>query len=127
VLDVRLNRYVATYTPGDWPAGVLTGYDDEAGGWHLEHVIAFDRNGGTLRALMRHGLAEAWARDFQYVTFHIPHAFPLHGALAAIGGGLGFKEYSRDERHVYYVCHRPQAAEAGPALAAEAAGTHAGG
>ena len=106
---MRTSRLVATYTPEgrDWPAGVLTGYDDEQGGWALEHVIAFDRNGGTLRAMLRAGLREAWARDYQYVVFHIPHTFPLAAPLAAIGRGLGFTEYSRDERHAYFVCHRP--------------------
>lgn len=111
-MDVRTNRYVVTYQPGEWPAGVLTGYDDEQGGWALEWTIAFDRSPATLVAMFRAGLEEAWGRGFRYVVFHVPHAYPQAEGLMAVGRRVGFTEYSRDERHVYFVCHSPAAQSA---------------
>jgi hypothetical protein len=127
LINVRTNRYVVTYTPDQWPVGFLTGYDDEAGGWALEHVVAFDQSPKTLLALVRLGLQEAWARGFQYVTFHVPKTFPHARQLTLLGLRLGFEEYGHDDRHEHYVCHRPPDAEAGHAVDTQAAGARAGG
>jgi hypothetical protein len=126
-ISVRTNRYVVTYTPDQWPVGFLTGYDDEAGGWALEHVVAFDQSPKTLLALVRHGLEEAWARGFEYVTFHIPTAFPQARQLTLLGLRLGFEEYRHEGGYEYWVRHRPPAASARQALAPDAAGARAGG
>jgi hypothetical protein len=118
---------VVTYTPDQWPVGFLTGYDDEAGGWALEHVVSFTANAKDLLTLVRLGLREAWARGFQYVTFHIPKTFPHARQLGLLGMRAGFEEYGQDEGHEFYVCHRPPDASARQALAPEAAGARAGG
>lgn len=92
------NRIV--YTLQDpWPIGVLTGYVNEAGGFVLEHVVAFQR--GTFLRLIREGLAYAWSQGWAYVTFHVPSRFPKRRGLIAAGRRLGFVEYAP----TYWVRH----------------------
>ena len=125
MLDVRANRYVASLGEG---VGFLTGYDDEAGGFALEDVVAFDQSPKTVLRLVRAGLAEAWARDYQYVTLHITKAHPKARQLALLALRLEFEEYpGHDDRHEYYVCHRPADARAGRALDSAPEGARARG
>ena len=103
---VVANRYVLTYEPEGRPTGVLTGYDDEGGGFGLEHVIAFpEAPAGTLLALVRLGLEEAWRRDFQYVTLGLREG----GApgLARLAQRMGFTQYASCGPLDFYVSHRP--------------------
>ena len=124
-LTIRPNRIVATLGEG---VGFLTGYDDEAGGFALEDVVAFDQSPKTVLTLVRAGLAEAWARDYQYVTLHITKAHPKACQLALLALRLEFKEYpGHDDRHEYFVCHRPADAGAGRALDSAPEGARAGG
>lgn len=91
-----MTEHVATdrvvYTLEDpWPVGVLTGYVNEAGGFVLEHVIAFEPR--ILLKLVRAGLAYAWAQGWRYVVFHVPSRHPQRDGLVAVGKRLGFDEY----------------------------------
>lgn len=86
-------RCVFTYQPDGWPVGMYTGFVNEAVGFVLEHVVVFpSAPRGTLLRMLRAALDEA--RDYSYVTFHIPGRFPLRDGLVAVGRRLGFVEYA---------------------------------
>ena len=107
VAYIVTNRIVYTYQLDGWPAGVLTAYEDGEG-VVLEHVIAFPGvPRGTLAAMLEAGLEEAWARGYQYVTFMLPHAFPLTPVLRRLGERLGFTPYAGSESVTWYVRWRP--------------------
>lgn len=97
-------RTVFTYQPGGWPAGVLTGYVNQSGGFILEHVVAFPGTPKeTLARLVRAGLEEAWSREYKYVAFHVPVKHPARAGLVALGERCGFHEYATS----WWVRHRP--------------------
>ena len=97
-------RYVFTYQPDGWPAGVLTGYVNHAQGFILEHVIAFPHAPATtLRKMLKAGLEEAWTREYPYVAFHVPANHPQRDGLVALGTRCGFQEYATS----WWVRHRP--------------------
>lgn len=99
-------RTVLTYEPEGWPAGVITGYPS-AGGFHVEHVVVFPGQPSTaLLRMVRLGLEEAWRRGYDSVTFCVPRDFRLTRGLVRLGHRLGFEEYARDQRFVFYVCYR---------------------
>lgn len=89
---VAEGRLVYTYQPDGWPHGVLTGYVNEAGGFVLEHVVAFRPR--TVLPLVRAGLAYAWERGWAFVIFHVPGRHPQRSGLCAVGRRLGFVEYA---------------------------------
>jgi len=102
------DRIVATWEPGRWPSGLLTGRDDQAGGFALEHVVVFPGAPATaLMDMLRDGLAEAWEQGFKYVTWHVPHAFPLSIALAEVGRRLGFEKVDEDRTNAYFIRYAP--------------------
>ena len=94
-------RCVYTYEPGDWPQGILTGYEDDAGGFVLEHVVCF--RPFALRPMLRAGLVEAKARGWQHITLRIPNAYP--DGLRTLAERMDFAPYARDEVHTYYVTY----------------------
>ena len=97
-------RVVFTYQPEGWPVGVLTGYVNQSNGFILEHVIAFPGAPKlTLVKMVREGLAEAWAREYQYVAFHVPADHPNHAGLTTLGKRCGFHEYAT----TWWCRHRP--------------------
>lgn len=101
------NRIVATYQPGTWPEGVLTGRDDLKGGFALEHVIVWHNAAPTvLRDMLRAGIEEAWNMGFRYITWHVPHAFPASLALAEVGRRLGFEKVAQDAANSYFMLTR---------------------
>ena len=97
------DRMVWTYQPDGWPRGMLTGYLNQAGGFVLEHVVAFP--GGTAQTLvkmLRIGMEEAWTREYPYIVIFIPADHPDHPGLTALAKRCGFKEYATS----YWVAHR---------------------
>jgi hypothetical protein len=97
-------RWVFTYEPNGWPAGLLTGYMNKAGGAVLEHVVAFPHTPRlTVVKMLRAALEEAWARDYPYVVFHLPADHPQHDGLAALGTRCGFHEYAT----TWWTAHHP--------------------
>lgn len=104
---VQTGQVVFTYVPGPWPAGVLTGHADAEGGFRLAHVIAFDRTPGSALALVRAGLSAAWAQEFRYVLFRIPHAHPQARGLKALARRVGAIEYAVHPEEAFYVVYAP--------------------
>jgi hypothetical protein len=99
------NRCVFTYQPAGWPDGCLTGYLNRAGGFVLEHVVAFPgAPSDTLIKMVRAGLEEAWAREYPYVMFTLPSNHPRHAGLARLGARCGFVEYATTA----WVARRPK-------------------
>ena len=99
------NRLVWTYVPNGHPAGVVTGFRDEAGGVVVEHVIRWpDRRSGGLLAM----LAAAWEAVGQveapYVVVLIPATEPRLESLAL---KMGFEPYAETEDGRWYVRYRP--------------------
>lgn len=87
------DRLVFTYQPDGWPAGVLTGYVNQAPAFILEHVVVFPgQPQATLRTLLTLGLEEAWHRQYQYVAFFMPADHPRHRGLTTLATRLGFVE-----------------------------------
>ena len=105
---VRENQTVLTYEcPLGVPIGVLTGKADGQGGFQLAHVIAFPNSPPwTLSRLLHVGLEEAWRRQYDYVTFCLPHEFPLREALDMLGTRLGFRVYETNDDASWYVLYR---------------------
>jgi len=102
------DRIVATWEPETWPQGFVTGYDDGSGGFALEHVVVFRYAPEmAMLGMLRDALTEAWGQGFQYVTWHVPHSFPLALALAEVGRRLGFTKVREDERCAYFRMERP--------------------
>lgn len=99
-------RVVFTYAP-DWPAGLVTGYPGLDGAFHIEHVCVFPgAPASTLLRMARLGVAEAWQQGYERLVYGLPRDFALAGRLARLGVRLGFVEYARDQRHVFYVKYR---------------------
>jgi len=97
-------RVVFTWQPEGWPLGCLTGYVNQAGGFILEHVIAFaGAPRSTLNQMVQAGLEEAWDREYVYVAFHVPANHPQHAGLTALGKRCGFTEYAA----TWWCKHRP--------------------
>jgi len=100
---VRHDRIVATWQPGDWPAGVLTGYR-EGDDFVLEHVIVFGGAPPTaLMTMLRAGIEQAWALGCQRIRWHVPHRFAGAKALGEVGRRLGFHMERSDDTMAYYV------------------------
>ena len=106
-LAVVSHRWVMTWTPDGWPAGLITGYPIERM-FVVEHVVVFPgASRGALVEMLTAGLEEAWRRDFQEVVFWVPRTFRLAAALIRVAGGLGFQEYAQPaECERWFVCHR---------------------
>ena len=94
ILHVVAERHVFTYQPnGGWPAALLTGYVNQAGGFVLEHMVAFPgAPPGTLQGLLETCLREGWNREYVYVLIEIPASHPRHRGLTALARRFGFKE-----------------------------------
>ena len=106
-VHVATDQTVLTYAPHGWPAGVLTGKADSQGGFQLAHVIAFPNSPSwTLSRLLHVGLEEAWRREYDYVTFCLPHEFPLREVLDMLGTRLGFRVYETTDDAAFYVLYR---------------------
>lgn len=105
ILHIVGDRMVFTYQPnGGWPAGVCTGYVNHAGGFVLEHVIAFPgAPPDTLRDLLVSSLREAWNREYPYVLIELPASHPRHAGLTALAKRFGFTEQVTGT----WVKHRP--------------------
>ena len=90
------NRAVFTYED-PWPSGCLTGYDD-AGGFVIEHVIAW--RPGVLPKMLAAGLKEARARGYAHVRCRLPQAFPPTPKLRRLAKRVGFAVYHEDAEWV---------------------------
>lgn len=102
-LHVVGDRMVFTYQPAGWPTGCLTGYLNRAGAFVLEHVVAFPgAPAGTLMAMLKACLAEAWEREYPHVRIYIPADHPQHQGLTALATRCGFSEYATG----WWVLHR---------------------
>ena len=101
------NRVVWTYQPDGWPRGLITGAENEKG-FFIEHVVVFPgAPRGTLAAMVRAGLAEAWTRGYRSLGFYLPDAFPLRLRLDHLAQRLGFEPYARDMGEVFYILWHP--------------------
>ena len=106
---VASDRYVVTFQKevDGWPVGILTGHG-RGTTYHLEHVVVFaGAPRGTLMQMLRHGIEEAWRREFKTIVLQLPHAFPLRRPLEAVGRRLGFEPYAEEAETTWYVLYRP--------------------
>lgn len=94
------NRIVFTYSPQDWPVGLITGYDNGRACFVLEHVVSFDSN--YLKRLLKSGLAEAVKQGFGAVILGIPHEHPRGKPLRVVAEQLGFHEHNSDSFQTYF-------------------------
>lgn len=106
-VHIATGRTVMTYEPEGLPVGLITGQEDGAGGFAIEHVCVFPgAPSTTLLRMVRHGLDEAWGRGYQHVTFCLPREHRLTTGLAILGARLGFSQYAADQRYRYFVLYR---------------------
>lgn len=102
-LHIVGDRMVVTYQPEGWPVGMLSGYLNRAGGFILEHVVAFPESPkDTLMHMLREAIQEAWEREYPYIAIYIPSTHPQHAGLTALAQRCGFTEYAA----TYWVRHR---------------------
>ena len=87
---VATGRHVVTYEPDGLPAGVITGYVDEMGGFVVEHVMTFRRN--VLRPKIRTALRGPW--PFAYAVLHINERHHRCTNLQSLARWAGFVEYA---------------------------------
>ncbi len=96
------NRRVLTYQPNGRPLGVVTGHEMGAT-FIVEHVIVFP--GGSLRALLRAGLEEAW-RHYDTLILCLSARYSL-ARWWTIVERLGFSPYDTEGDLTYFVAYRP--------------------
>lgn len=101
---VALDRIVWTYLPDGQPLGLITGYDDGEGGFVAEQIV---RWAGSLSAMLRAGLEEAWAHRFQHVILMIPSLHAKAEALTLLALRMGFEDYARNDEAAWFVRYRP--------------------
>jgi len=87
-------RTVWTYLPDRWPAGLISGYGDDEGHFHVEHVVTFRR--GILLAMLRAGVEVAHDEGFTALVITIPVDFPPALGLLRLSRRLGFEHYATD-------------------------------
>ena len=95
------NRIVVTYQPEGWPAGVLTGFVNAAGGFVLEHVISL--NPTMLIPMLTAAIEEATNRHYRYIRFGIPRDFPIFKKLEMLALRLNFKFRDADSFQNWYM------------------------
>lgn len=100
---LALNRLVWTYLPQGQPCGFITGYEDETAGFVVEHIVRWS---GSLRAMLRAALEEAWARRFEYVVLMVPAQHVAQPALILLALRMGFREYERTDEAAWFVRYR---------------------
>jgi len=105
LIEVKDGQVVVTYTPGQWPVGVLTGHEG-ANGFFLEHVITFPgANAGDLVGMLSHGFQVARERKYAFVAFRIAKGYPTERKLTVAARWFGFTLYYEDDTMRHYVLH----------------------
>ena len=99
------NRLVWTYVPNGHPAGVVTGFRDEAGGVVVEHVIRWPqmRSRGLL-AMLGAAWEAVWRLDAPYAVVLVP---PQNRRLESLALKMGFEPYAEQEEGIWFVRYRP--------------------
>ena len=99
------DRLVWTYIPNGHPAGVVTGFRDEAGGVVVEQVIRWpqDRSWGLL-AMLTAALEEVWRLGAPYAVVLVP---PRKPKLESLALKMGFDPYAETDDGTWFVRYRP--------------------
>ena len=102
---LALNRLVWTWVPNGHPAGVVTGFRDDAGGVVVEQVIRWpqSRSRGLL-AMLGAALEEVWSLGAPYAVVLVPIPTPRLESLAL---KMGFEPYAETEDGRWFVRYRP--------------------
>ena len=102
---LALNRLVWTWVPNGHPAGVVTGFRDDAGGLVVEQVIRLPhmRPGGLL-AMLGAALEEVWRLEAPYAIVLVAPRTPRLELLAL---KMGFEAYAETEDGTWFVRYRP--------------------
>lgn len=91
-MDKLVPRLVFTYED-PWPSGLMTGYED-AGGFVLEHVVAFRPR--VLIPMLHAGLRVARECGYCHIRCRLPQRFPGTPRLRSLATRMGGAVYHED-------------------------------
>lgn len=100
---LETGRVVWTYAPdGVVPVGLITGYEYGQKSLMVEHIVVCPpATPGRLCRVLRAGLADAWAAQYETITLSIPYTAP--STLGKLAQRMGFTIYDTSDLMSYWV------------------------